>query len=62
MGSVLYCPIVRIDFQDQYCHKERGEDKGCRVKEERREGETGEEKKEGREGRKNRRREGRKES
>lgn len=41
VGSALYCPIVRIDFQDQYGHKERGADKDCGVKEERREGETG---------------------
>lgn len=29
LGSAPYCPIIRIDFQDQYCHKETGEDKDC---------------------------------
>lgn len=56
LGSAPYCPIISIDFQDQYCHNETGEDKDCRVKEERRKGEMwewgrrqGREKKEGRE-------------
>lgn len=40
LGSAPYCPI-RIDFQDQYYHRETGEDRTEGVKEEKREGKMG---------------------